>query len=239
MAAMHRMQPEKVHTDYLTFNDPLVVVTLSEFTSSITYLLRHEKHSPAATMLTKPTAFQALIASIAVSHPQLSHNHHITMTLSANTPQLLATASSTTTTTPSSDLDVCAIPAFQWHVNAESICCPGVVDMPSGDRSAAYCCVGAHIPPDAVITTTQTSCATKISLNPITEYSSKAREAATKYSVTYTRDVGVGNFTRVETATVGVTKTASGSSEVSTGGAGARKTAAAALVVAGGLLLGI
>lgn len=111
--------------------------------------------------------------------------------------------------------------------------------MPSGDRSAAYCCVGAHIPANVVITTTQTSCATKISLNPITEYSSKAREAATKYGVTYTRDVGVGNLTRIETATVGVTKTASGSSEVSTGGARARDTAAAALVIVGGVLLGV
>jgi hypothetical protein len=113
--------------------------------------------------------------------------------------------------------------------------------MPQGDRSKAYCCVGASIPANVIITTTQTSCATKVSLNPITEYSSKAREAATKYGVTYTRNVGVGNQTVVETGTVGVRKTTpSGRSSVSTGGADARKTAAAAaVVVVGGVLLGI
>ena len=148
----------------------------------------------------------------------------------SNTTQSLAAASpAATTSTPSADLDVCAIPEFQWHVNSESICCPGVVDMPHGDRSKAYCCVGAHIPDNVVITTTQTSCATKVSLNPITDYSSKARKAATKYGVTYTTNVGLGNHTIIS----------SGSSSASTGGAGARNTAAAALVVAGGLLLGI
>jgi len=112
--------------------------------------------------------------------------------------------------------------------------------MPHGDRSSAYCCVGASIPDNVVITTTQTSCATKISLNPITEYSSKARAAATEYKVTYTRGVGVGNFTRVETGTVGGSRTTGGGGkEVSTGGAGARKTAAAVFVVAGGVLLGV
>lgn len=43
----------------------------------------------------------------------------------------------------------------------------------------------------------------------------------------------------IETATVGVTASGSGRASVSTGGAGARNTAAAALVVAGGLLFGI
>ncbi|GAB7326540.1 hypothetical protein MBLNU13_g10526t1 [Cladosporium sp. NU13] len=171
-------------------------------------------------MLTRPTVFKALLASIA--------------TLASASP-------ATTTSTPSAGLDVCAIFDFQWHVNSESICCPGVIDMPHGDRSKAYCCVGAHIPANVVITTTQTSCATKVSLNPITDYSSKALKAATKYGVTYTTNVGMGSRTVIETATVGVTSTAigSGSASVSTGGAGARKTAAAALVVAGGLLLGI
>lgn len=89
--------------------------------------------------------------------------------------------------------------------------------MPHGDRRKAYCCVGAHIPDNVVITTTQTSCATTVSLNPITDYSSKAREAATKYGVTYTTNVGLGNPTVISMATVGVT--ASGSSSVSTGGA--------------------
>lgn len=113
--------------------------------------------------------------------------------------------------------------------------------MPHGDRSKAYCCVGAHIPANVIITTTQTSCVTKVSLNPITDYSKKAREAATKYGVTYTTNVGVGNRTVIETATVGVAFTASGSGKgsTSTGGAGARNTAAAALMVAGGLLLGV
>lgn len=111
--------------------------------------------------------------------------------------------------------------------------------MPHGDRSKAYCCVSAHIPANVVITTTQTSCATIISLNPITDYSSKARRAATKYGVTYTTSVGRGNHTVIETATVGVTASGSGRASVSTGGAGARNTAAAALVVAGGLLFGI
>lgn len=45
----------------------------------------------------------------------------------------------------------------------------------------------------------------------------------------------------IETATVGVSSTASGTgrASVSTGVTGARNTAAAALVVAGGLLFGI
>jgi hypothetical protein len=50
------------------------------------------------------------------------------------------------------------------------------------------------------------------------------------------------NRTVIETATVGVTKTdasGSGSASVSKGGVGARKTAAAILVVTGGLLLGV
>lgn len=165
------------------------------------------------------------------------HRHEYSQIQPPNTTQALAAASPAPTSTTSADLDVCAIPEFQWHVNSESICCPGVVDMPHGDRSKAYCCVGAHIPDNVVITTTQTSCATTVSLNPITDYSSKAREAATKYGVTYTTNVGFGNHTVISTPTIGVT--VSGSSSVSTGGAGARNTAAAALVVAGGLLIGI
>lgn len=43
----------------------------------------------------------------------------------------------------------------------------------------------------------------------------------------------------IETATVGITACGSGRALVSTGGAGARKTAAASLVVACGLLIGI
>ena len=192
-------------------------------------------------MLITPTVLQALVAGMAVSNHQLTRSPRAS---ASNTTQTLATASPatiTSTSTPSADLDVCAIPDFQWTVNSESICCPGVVDMPHGDRSKAYCCVGAHIPVNVVITTTQTSCATKVTLNPITDYSKKAREAATKYRVTYTTNVGVGNHTVIETATVGVSSTATGSgrASVSTGGAGARNTAAVALVVAGGLLLGI
>lgn len=140
------------------------------------------------------------------------------------------------------DKDVCTIPEFQWHLNNRgTFCCPGVLDQQQGDESKAYCCVGAHIPRNAVVTTTQTSCATTIGLFPTSDYTSKVREAATKYGVTYTTNVGAGNQTVISTATVGVspTETSNGSSTVSTGGAGARKTAAAALWVAGGLLLGI
>jgi hypothetical protein len=111
--------------------------------------------------------------------------------------------------------------------------------MPSGDRSKAYCCVGASLPHNAVVTTTQNSCATTVSLDPRTEYSSKVREAATKYGVTYTTDVGVGNQTVISTATVGATEASSGSSEVSTGGAAARVTAGAMVLVAGGLLFSV
>lgn len=55
-----------------------------------------------------------------------------------------------------------------------------------------------------------------------------------KYGVTYTSNVGVGNETVIETATFGVTATASRSSSVITGGAGA-----AAIALVGGILLGI
>jgi hypothetical protein len=147
-------------------------------------------------MLTKPTVLQALLASLAVSIPRSFHGHIITVPTIPPTHPLTHRKTLTTAspTTPFPDIDICAIPSFQWHVNSESICCPGVVDMPQGDRSKAYCCVGAHIPSNVIITTTQTSCATTVSLNPITEYSSKAREAATKYGVTYTRNVVVGNW---------------------------------------------
>jgi hypothetical protein len=192
------------------------------------------------------TIFQALAFSFAVRNSHHSHIHIPIITPQPNKqPQTLTSAQLATATPSPISQDVCAISQFLWDVNGAQVCCPGVVDMPSGDRSKAYCCVGASLPHNAVVTTTQTSCATMVNLDPRTEYSSKVREAATRYGVTYTTDVGVGNFTVVSTATVGEAGTeteaagGSGSSEVSTGGAAARVTAGAVVLVAGGLLFGV
>lgn len=103
---------------------------------------------------------------------------------SATTPKIQPTTT---------EIDVCTLHQFQWHLNsAAPYCCPGILDQVHGDASKAYCCVGAHPPDNAVWTTTQTSCATRISVYPQTGYSSKVREAATKYGITYTTDVGGG-----------------------------------------------
>lgn len=138
------------------------------------------------------------------------------------------------------DIDICTIPQFQWHLNsAGPYCCPGILDQEHGDASKAYCCVGVHAPDNAVWTTTQTSCATKISVYPQAGYSNNIREAATRYGATYTTDVGVGSEVVVETTTVG--GTAMGSRNVG-GAAAARATGAVGLggglLVVGGLLLG-
>jgi hypothetical protein len=72
----------------------------------------------------------------------------------------------------------------------------------------------------------------------MTGYSSKVREAATKYGVTYTANVGAGTNTVISTATVGVTASGSSEASTSTGGAAARVTAGAVVLVAGALVLG-
>jgi hypothetical protein len=134
------------------------------------------------------------------------------------------------------EADVCSVEKFMWKLNNQGpYCCPGVIDQQQGQSNKAYCCVGAPIPNNGVWTTTQTSCATTVSLFPQSDYTSKVKEAATKYSVVYTTDVGKGSATVISTITVGA------SAASSTGAAAARFTIGAAangmLMVAGGLLL--
>lgn len=126
------------------------------------------------------------------------------------------------------------IQQFRWELNSEgTYCCPGSLDIPQGQSSDAYCCVGAGTSKDEPRHTTQPSCSTTVKVFPQTGYTSKVKEAATKYGVTYTTSMVEGNATVYSTATVGTSST--------TGGAGARVTMGAAatgiLVVAGGLLL--
>lgn len=146
-----------------------------------------------------------------------------------NLSQALATPN------PTQPPNICALPAFTWHLNsAGPYCCPGVLDQPSGDGSKAYCCVGAPRPHNAVWTTTQASCATTVSVYQQEGYTSRVVEAASKYSVTYETVVGAENATRVVTATVGVTENADGTgagmgASGTSEGVGAKVTAGAVL----------